>query len=66
VFTRPADPRARQSGSRESDSGIHLPRNYWYPIRRDDELERKLAADVQKRLARPQAAQVEPATQPAS
>lgn len=66
IFTRPIDARLRQSGSREADAGVMLQRSYWYPVRRDSELEAKLAAEVQKRVARPQTAQVEPATQPES
>ena len=50
VFTRPINPRDRQYGTAESDVGVILPPRYWYPIRRDAELERSLADAVKKKL----------------
>lgn len=40
------------SGSIESDQGVLLPQRYWYPVRRDIELEHALARAVQKKLGR--------------
>jgi hypothetical protein len=50
VFTLPRSAQMQPSGSREADQGIYLPQRYWYPLRRDAEFERVLAAEVQKRL----------------
>jgi len=38
------------TGSREADQGKNLPINYWYPIGRDEHLERDLAQDAEKLL----------------
>lgn len=37
-------------GTPESDVGIYLPRQYWYPTGRDTALEEKVAEETQKRL----------------
>jgi hypothetical protein len=50
AFTRPVRDRDRQYGTRESDVGIILPARYWYPIGRDEELEKALAEQVRKNL----------------
>jgi hypothetical protein len=39
-------------GSAESDRGIYLPRQYWYPTGRDTALEKQVADDLTKRLAK--------------
>jgi hypothetical protein len=40
----------RPYGTLESDEGIILPTDYWYPTGRDNDLERDLAAAIQRRL----------------
>jgi hypothetical protein len=42
----------RQFGTRESDVGIAIPGRYWYPLRRDADLERAIAEAARKRVAR--------------
>jgi hypothetical protein len=37
-------------GTRETDRGIFLPSRYWYPLDRDEELERQIAADIQRKI----------------
>jgi hypothetical protein len=44
--------RNRQSGTKESDEGIMIPSRYWYAAGRDPALEKKLAAEISKQLAR--------------
>jgi hypothetical protein len=45
--------RRRQSlGTRESDRGVALPRQYWYATGRDEALEENVARRVQKRLTK--------------
>jgi hypothetical protein len=44
----------RPRGSREADEGILLPGRYWYPLRRDAELERNVASDVGRIVRRGQ------------
>jgi len=39
------------SGSIEADAGIVLPTNYWYAVGRDENLERALARQIEKRLS---------------
>lgn len=43
-------PRDRASGTRESDRGIFLPRQYWYATGRDEALERNVAGVLEKRV----------------
>ena len=45
-----ADHRHHPSGTPESDQGILLPQQYWYPTGRDTALEKQVAENVQKRL----------------
>ena len=45
---------ARTYGSRESDRGVYLPRQYWYATGRDEVLEKNVASEVRKQLARMQ------------
>lgn len=42
--------RDRAAGSREADAGVVLPGKYWYPLRRDAEFEKVIAAAVEKRI----------------
>jgi len=42
----------RQSGTKESDEGIMIPSHYWYAAGRDPAIEKKLAAEISKQLAR--------------
>ena len=44
--------RSDAGGTRETDRGVTLPSRYWYPVGRDAALERKLAAMVERRVAR--------------
>lgn len=37
-------------GTRETDRGINLPRKYWYAVGRDEALERRLAAELERKL----------------
>jgi hypothetical protein len=50
AFRRPVNPRERQYGTRESDIGQFLPSRYWYPIGRDEELEKSLADRIRSKL----------------
>ena len=43
---------SRAWGTRETDRGIQLPRQYWYATGRDEALERNVASEVRKQLAR--------------
>jgi hypothetical protein len=42
---------SRTWGSRETDRGIYLPRQYWYATGRDDALEKNVGSEVRKQLA---------------
>jgi hypothetical protein len=50
AFTRAARASSRAAGTRESDIGVYLPYRYWYPIDRDEALERRLAAAIENKL----------------
>jgi hypothetical protein len=50
VFTPVVSPRHRPTGTHESDAGIMLDERYWYPLRRDTEFERDIAAAVREKL----------------
>jgi hypothetical protein len=51
TFKRPvASGKHAPSGSRESDEGVYLPARYWYPIGRDEALEKNIAARMESRL----------------
>lgn len=39
-------------GTRESDRGVLLPSRYFYPVGRDDAMERKLASMIERRVRR--------------
>jgi hypothetical protein len=43
---------SRAWGSRETDRGVYIPRQYWYATGRDEALERNVAAEVRKQLER--------------
>lgn len=43
---------SRAWGTRETDRGIRLPRQYWYATGRDEALEQNVAGEVRKQLAR--------------
>jgi hypothetical protein len=43
---------SRAWGNRETDRGVQLPRQYWYATGRDEAIEKQVAAQVSKRLAR--------------
>jgi hypothetical protein len=43
---------SRVRGSRETDRGVYLPRQYWYATGRDAALEKNVASEVRKQLAR--------------
>ena len=43
---------SRAWGSRETDRGIQLPRQYWYATGRDEALERNVASEMRKQLTR--------------
>ena len=42
----------RAWGTRETDRGVQLPRQYWYATGRDDALEKNVASELRKQLAR--------------
>lgn len=51
TYFRPVrDTEVAPFGTRETDRGVSLPRNYYYPVGRDEQLERAIAASVQKRI----------------
>jgi len=50
VFTPVTSVRYKPTGTHESDAGIDLPDRYWYPLRRDTEFERDIAAAVREKL----------------
>jgi hypothetical protein len=50
IFRRPLKTRDRPTGTRESDVGIILPYQYWYPIGRDQALEVALVDSIEKKL----------------
>jgi hypothetical protein len=43
---------SRAWGSRETDRGVYLPRQYWYATGRDEALEKNVASEVRKQLER--------------
>ena len=43
---------SRAWGTRETDRGVQLPRQYWYATGRDEALERNVAGQTRKQLAR--------------
>jgi hypothetical protein len=43
---------SRAWGTRETDRGVQLPRQYWYATGRDEELEKDVASETRKQLAR--------------
>jgi hypothetical protein len=43
---------SRVWGTRETDRGVFLPRQYWYATGRDEALEKNVASEVRKQLAR--------------
>jgi hypothetical protein len=45
---------SRAWGSRETDRGVYLPRQYWYATGRDEALEKNVASEARKQLARMQ------------
>jgi hypothetical protein len=45
---------SRTWGTRETDRGINLPRTYWYATGRDEALEKNVASEMRKQLARAQ------------
>jgi hypothetical protein len=50
VFTEPIATHNQQHGTAESDVGIILPERYWYPLRRDPQLEQFLTEAIQKKM----------------
>ena len=44
--------KSRAWGSRETDRGVQLPRQSWYATGRDEAIEKRIAAEVSKRLDR--------------
>ncbi len=50
TFRRPVKSRDEPSGTPESDQGIYLPARYWYPIGRDEALEKSIAERMESRL----------------
>jgi len=47
---RPTEARDVPRGTKESDQGVLIPSKYWYPIARDEALEKKLASEIQQFL----------------
>jgi len=43
---------SRAWGSRETDRGVYVPRQYWYATGRDEALEKNVASEVRKQLER--------------
>ena len=43
---------SRAWGTRETDRGVRLPRQYWYSTGRDEALEKEVAGEVRKELSR--------------
>ena len=41
-------------GTRETDRGVYLPRQYWYATGRDEALEKNVASELRKQLAKAQ------------
>lgn len=50
AFHRDFFRRGDERGTPESDRGVFLPRQYWYDVGRDENLERRLADMVRRRL----------------
>ena len=45
---------SRAWGSRETDRGVYLPRQYWYATGRDEAMEKNVASEMRKQLAQMQ------------
>jgi hypothetical protein len=52
IFAKPTSLRQRATGTHESDVGVVLPDRYWYPLRRDADLERAIVRAVENKLHR--------------